>query len=176
MDTEVARGIKKKQVKNEEATMESDDTEGDIADYFLAARALASIAKDIDHTHTESRKAKRQHDDMSIHSAAFKFYDEHRDDYQDLEGILNRLQAGKDLGTDRTWLKAYLKFLYSDFLRQYQGTIVTTPIAASAMAFREAFRPDLVLMDEAGTMHELTTLVPIAFFDPHHPDSFHKLG
>ncbi|KAF4460237.1 Nonsense-mediated mRNA decay 1 [Fusarium albosuccineum] len=167
MDTEVARGVKKKQVENEEATMKSDDTEGDIADYFLAARALASIAKDIDHAHTESRKAKRQHDDVSIHSAAFGFYDEHRDEYKDLEEALNRFQAGQDLGAERTWLKTYVKVLYSDFLRQFQGTIVTTPIAASAMAFREAFRPDLVLVDEAATMHELTTLIPIAFFNPH---------
>ncbi|KAF5011875.1 hypothetical protein FDECE_2044 [Fusarium decemcellulare] len=123
MDSEIARGMKKK-AENEDATVKTDDTEGNI---------------DIGHAHTESHKAKRRHEDVSIHSRAFEFYDEHRDDYQDLEGILNRLQAGEDLGTDRTWLKAYLKFLYSDFLRQYQGTIVTTPIAASAMAFREAF-------------------------------------
>ncbi|KAI8720961.1 CCHC-type domain-containing protein [Fusarium sp. LHS14.1] len=49
---------------------------------------------------------------------------------------------------------------------QRHGTVVTTPAAAATTAFRDYFKPDQVIIDEAATMREITTLIHIAFFDP----------
>lgn len=53
-----------------------------------------------------------------------------------------------------------------DFLREFNGTVVITPVAASNAKLRDSFRPDIVIVDDAATMREITTLIPIAFFDP----------
>jgi len=66
----------------------------------------------------------------------------------------------------RQYLKSSIKNVYQDFLEQFTGTIVTPPTGASVSLFETSFRPDLVVMDEAAVVRELTALLPIAFLDP----------
>ncbi|RSM02255.1 hypothetical protein CEP52_008077 [Fusarium oligoseptatum] len=40
------------------------------------------------------------------------------------------------------------------------------PVAASTATFPDSFKPDLLIVDKAATMREITTLIPIDFFDP----------
>ncbi|KAK0613122.1 P-loop containing nucleoside triphosphate hydrolase protein, partial [Bombardia bombarda] len=57
-----------------------------------------------------------------------------------------------------------MKNLYRDVLGE-ADFIATTPVAAFCH-FDGMFKPDLVFLDECGHARELSTLIPIAFFDP----------
>ncbi|RFU77370.1 atp-dependent helicase [Trichoderma arundinaceum] len=54
--------------------------------------------------------------------------------------------------------------LYRDVLAE-ADFIATTPVAASG-SFAKLFRPEVIFMDEAPHARELTTLIPMAYFDP----------
>jgi len=75
-------------------------------------------------------------------------------------------KAGDDAAESAMVLKAAIKILYGEFLAQFRGTIVTTPVAAADATVRGNFKPALVLMDEPARMRELTSLIGIAFYSP----------
>lgn len=57
-----------------------------------------------------------------------------------------------------------MSLLYRAVLAQ-TDFIATTPVAAYG-SFSKLFRPDIVFIDEAPHARELTTLIPLAFFEP----------
>ncbi|KAI5862560.1 hypothetical protein GGS23DRAFT_597360 [Durotheca rogersii] len=133
-----------------------------IEDHFLAVYAIHKMSLEIN-----TRRARRLNQDSSLHSHALAFFEEKRSNYTELGELLGRVQGSQELSAaDKSMLKSCIKVLCCDFLRQFKGTIVTTPVGASVRMFRENFKPALVILDEAATMHELTTLIAIAFFAP----------
>ncbi|KAK5998801.1 Protein ZGRF1-like protein [Cladobotryum mycophilum] len=61
-------------------------------------------------------------------------------------------------------LRGYVSLLYKNVLSQ-ADFIATTPVAAYG-SFSKFFHPDIVFVDEAPHARELTTLIPLAFFEP----------
>ncbi|RSL39272.1 hypothetical protein CEP54_016347 [Fusarium duplospermum] len=134
---------------------------------FLAAYALTTIALGIDTASAAYRSAKRRNVAMSLHSLAVEYFKTNMAQYAALAELVQKAIAGAELDDkDKSYIKACLKDVYADFLRSSDGTVVTTPVAAATTAFRDYFKPDLVIIDEAAAMQEITTLIPIAFFDP----------
>lgn len=83
--------------------------------------------------------------------------------YDELLELMNRPLEDRELGGAST-LAHYVAMATEDFLRQDTAMIVfTTPAAASAHRFYTNFSADLVLLDGASRMRELTSLIPISF-------------
>ncbi|RFU78586.1 hypothetical protein TARUN_3629 [Trichoderma arundinaceum] len=61
-------------------------------------------------------------------------------------------------------LRCLVTSLYRDVLAE-ADFVATTPVAASG-SFATLFRPEIIFMDEAPHARELTTLIPMAYFDP----------
>ncbi|KAK4066134.1 uncharacterized protein Triagg1_8202 [Trichoderma aggressivum f. europaeum] len=132
---------------------EKDNENASIKNQFLATHALNEILLGIHNAYDNTRKATR----FIVMSYASK----------ELVGHLGKVESGEGLDDDsKSMFKAEFKSLYEDFLIDFHETVVTTPVGASNFAFRQSFRPDIVILDEAGTMRELTTLIPIAFLSP----------
>ena len=179
---------KKEAADYREATAENDvDT---AADAFLATYRMFEITVDVRTEHDERRQRRRHCQDMSLHRAALEYYLEHRDEprYEFLRAAIEAAhgeaagetksrtdgetgqeadgKARDDAAESTLTLEAAIKILYGEFLAQFRGTIVTTPVAAADATVRGNFKPALVLMDEAARMRELTSLIGIAFYSP----------
>ncbi|KAH7176495.1 P-loop containing nucleoside triphosphate hydrolase protein [Dactylonectria macrodidyma] len=102
----------------------------------------------------------------TLDEAAWDYYEKHkRDCFTSLNRILTRMEAGEVLTTqDWKTLRSQVTVLYRAVLAQ-TDFIATTPVAAYG-GFSKLFRPDVVFVDEAPHARELTTLIPIAFFEP----------
>ncbi|KAK1762908.1 hypothetical protein QBC33DRAFT_581402 [Phialemonium atrogriseum] len=152
-----------------EGAAEAERAAMDIENHFLATYVMNEISINVHNAHAAARKARRHNVENSLHCAALRYFEGHRTEerFGKLARLLDRLRAGEKLdGKSRAYFETSIKMLYTDFLQDFHGTIVTTPMGASVSAFRNAFRPDIVIMDDAGLMRELTTLVPIVYFSP----------
>ncbi len=176
MEGEVKSGMNQKPVQQRFEAFARDAAEAerattDLEDHFLATYAMNEVSIDIHDARTAARKARRQNVENSLHCAALRYFEHHRTEerFAELATLIDKVRAGEELDDNsRAYFKASIKLLYSDFLQDFHGTIVTTPIGASVSAFRNAFRPDIVIMDEAGIMRELTTLSPSLTSAPRH--------
>ncbi|KAH7304943.1 P-loop containing nucleoside triphosphate hydrolase protein [Stachybotrys elegans] len=123
---------------------------------FLETSSLARHAQ----SPTSNSKA------PSLDEAAWRYYERHKDDcFKDLSKILSRMDAGEVLTTpDWKSLRGMVSCLYKAVLAQ-ADFVATTPVATYG-SFSKLFRPDVVFMDEAPHARELTSLIPLAFFDP----------
>ncbi|KAL7929424.1 hypothetical protein V8C35DRAFT_315601 [Trichoderma chlorosporum] len=174
MDSEIKAGVKGTTRQNYKETFSQSQAEKDREDvanenHFLATYAMNEISLGIHSAYDRTHKGARQNLDRSLHQAALDYLHSHRElpCYADLVELLDRVDRGEKLNDgSKSLFKSNFKILFQDFLEDFHGTIVTTPVAASNFAFREAFKPDLIILDEAGTMRELTALIPIAFFSP----------
>ncbi|KAK1759245.1 hypothetical protein QBC47DRAFT_398058 [Echria macrotheca] len=92
-----------------------------------------------------------------------EFFERHRNEFPALAETLQQIQQQTDRVIDqdtRSALKMLIRNLYTTFLEQFLGVIVTTPVAASN--HRGSSEADTVLADEAGCLRE------DEFDDPHH--------
>ncbi|KAI9163394.1 Helicase sen1 [Paramyrothecium foliicola] len=102
----------------------------------------------------------------TLDEAAVQYYLRHKEEaFQSLGKILDRMDQGEILGTDE-WkaLRSLVAMLYRAVLAQ-ADFIATTPAACSG-SFSKLFRPDVIFVDEAPHARELTTLIPIAWYNP----------
>ncbi|KAK7402852.1 hypothetical protein QQX98_011382 [Neonectria punicea] len=102
----------------------------------------------------------------TLDEVAWEYYEKHKHDcFKPLKRILTGMEAGEVLTTgDWKALRSQVSLLYRAVLAQ-TDFIATTPVAAYG-SFSKLFRPDVVFIDEAPHARELTTLIPLAFFDP----------
>lgn len=131
---------------------------GEESDFTKIFLDTAGLSKDVN--------AKRDADKApTLDEAAWEYYHQHGRAFESLRKCLLKLDTGLALSSD-DWqsLRNEVTKLYRAVLRQ-TDFIATTPIAASGN-FSRLFRPDIVFIDEAPHARELTTLIPIAYFDP----------
>ncbi|KAK1252409.1 hypothetical protein MKX08_003596 [Trichoderma sp. CBMAI-0020] len=102
----------------------------------------------------------------NLDEAAWEYYEEHKhDSYPGLAKFLGRIDEGGVLDSeDWRQLRGSVTKLYRDVLRA-ADFVATTPVAASG-SFAKLFRPEIVFVDEAPHARELTTLIPLAYFNP----------
>ncbi|KAF5621743.1 atp-dependent helicase [Fusarium sp. NRRL 52700] len=102
----------------------------------------------------------------TLDEAAWDYYEKHKHGgFVVLKKVLMRMEAKEVLHHD-DWkcLRKEITKLYTAVLKQ-TDFIATTPVAAYG-GFAKLFKPDVIFMDEAPHARELTTLIPIAFFEP----------
>lgn len=121
------------------------------------------------HVHTgrtEFMNVKYPCSSLAMNEAAYKYSVTQRDDYSTLDELLLKHNfRGEKLAKDeRTSMKSAVKPLYSDFLGQFTGVVCSTPAAASGPMVRRHFKPDIVLVDEAGRVDERQIYPLIAFY------------
>ncbi|UKZ74284.1 hypothetical protein TrVFT333_001946 [Trichoderma virens FT-333] len=102
----------------------------------------------------------------NLDEAAWDHYEKHKhDSYPGLTKLLDRIEKEEVLdGEDWRLLRRLVTGLYRDVLAG-ADFVATTPVAASG-SFAKLFRPEIVFVDEAPHARELTTLIPLAYFDP----------
>ncbi|KEY68635.1 hypothetical protein S7711_00515 [Stachybotrys chartarum IBT 7711] len=139
---------------NDEASVE--DGNVDFTKKFLTTASFARHAK----------PEKYQDRAPTLDEAAWAYYERHaRDCFEGLYKLLTRMDKGEALTSD-DWkaLRSLVGHLYRAVLAQ-ADFVATTPVATYGR-FSKLFRPDIIFVDEAPHARELTTLIPIAFFDP----------
>ncbi|EWY88424.1 hypothetical protein FOQG_01694 [Fusarium oxysporum f. sp. raphani 54005] len=102
----------------------------------------------------------------TLDEAAWDYYEKHKHGgFVALKKVLSRMEANDALDHDE-WkcLRNEVTKLYTAVLKQ-ADFIATTPVAAYG-GFSKLFKPDIIFVDEAPHARELTTLIPIAFFEP----------
>ncbi|KAL7920037.1 P-loop containing nucleoside triphosphate hydrolase protein [Trichoderma austrokoningii] len=144
------------QGKNSKPVDADADAATDFTKSFLATVGLTHHVK----VERDARRA------PSLDEAAWDYYEEHKEkSYPSLAKFLGRIDQGDVLDSeDWRMLRGAVTKLYRDVLRA-ADFVATTPVAASG-SFAKLFRPEIVFMDEAPHARELTTLIPLAYFDP----------
>ncbi|RGP62670.1 ATP-dependent helicase [Fusarium longipes] len=102
----------------------------------------------------------------TLDEAAWEYFEKHKDDgFLTLNRVLMRMDAGEVLNNDN-WktLRTQVTKLYIAVLKQ-TDFIATTPVAVYG-GFGKYFKPEIIFVDEAPHARELTTLIPIAYFEP----------
>ncbi|KAF4339957.1 atp-dependent helicase [Fusarium beomiforme] len=102
----------------------------------------------------------------TLDEAAWDYFEMHKHGgFIALNKVLARLEAKEVMHHDE-WktLRNEVSKLYTAVLKQ-ADFIATTPVAAYGN-FSKLFKPDIIIVDEAPHARELTTLIPIAFFEP----------
>lgn len=103
----------------------------------------------------------------TLDEASWEYFERHKREkgFASLSAILDRMSSGEVLTTsDWKVLRKLISSLYRRVL-SHADFVATTPVAASG-AFGGLFKPDIVIFDEAPHARELSTLIPIAHFDP----------
>ncbi|KAF4433117.1 atp-dependent helicase [Fusarium austroafricanum] len=102
----------------------------------------------------------------TLDEAAWEYYEKHKDGgFVVLKKVLARMEAKEVLNHENwTTLRREINKLYTAVLKQ-ADFVATTPVAAYG-SFSKLFKPDVIIMDEAPHARELTTLIPVAFFEP----------
>ncbi|KAL6893244.1 AAA domain-containing protein [Trichoderma evansii] len=137
--------------------VDDDDAATDFTKSFLTTVGLTHHAK----LERDPRRA------PNLDEAAWDYYGKHKhDSYQTLTKFLGRIDEGDVLGSeDWKLLRSSVSKLYRHVLGA-ADFVATTPVAASGSSFAKYFRPEIVFVDEAPHARELTTLIPLAYFDP----------
>lgn len=103
---------------------------------------------------------------MALHEAVARYLYENRETYASPLNLLDSIGPGQALSKEQSSaLKMATKSLHRDFLTSFKGIVCATPMAAANHEFRSFFRPDLVVVDEAGRLPEIELLSIVAFYD-----------
>lgn len=132
------------------------ETSPDFTKKFLAAAGLAR------HTNIARSATKAP----TLDEAAWEYYESHRHyAFPSLTKLLDKMDCGEFLSTEE-WraLRNLVSMLYKAVLAQ-TDFVATTPVGAYG-SFAKLFKPDVIFIDEAPHARELTTLIPLAYFDP----------
>ncbi|PTB45038.1 hypothetical protein M441DRAFT_23333 [Trichoderma asperellum CBS 433.97] len=133
-----------------------DDATTDFTKSFLTTVGFSHHAK----LERDPRRA------PNLDEAAWEYYEKHKhDSYPGLTNFLGRIDEGDVLDSE-DWrsLRGSVTRLYRQVLAA-ADFVATTPVAASG-SFAKYFHPEIVFVDEAPHARELTTLIPLAYFDP----------
>ncbi|KAH7005585.1 hypothetical protein EDB82DRAFT_552138 [Fusarium venenatum] len=139
-----------------------------LMDQFIPQTTVTRISIQTQETRDGLREAKYRHNnDGSLCSVALEYLSQKPERFGALNEFLARIQHGEQLEKEYvSILKAWIKELFVQYLLQFEGVVLSITTAAADFQFRSHFDLELVLIDEAFTMGELVTLVPIALFNP----------
>ncbi|KAF6792708.1 nonsense-mediated mRNA decay protein 1 [Colletotrichum sojae] len=103
---------------------------------------------------------------IKIHKATCQYYLKTAKSFPKIQALVSKLQSTEELDHgDSLELRAQVKKLYAAMLREFEGTVCTTP-ALAAHDWVRNFDPAIVFVGEAGQMRELSSLIPIAHYTP----------
>ncbi|KAM5366038.1 hypothetical protein ACJZ2D_010716 [Fusarium nematophilum] len=144
---------------NASSPHQSDSDSAQEPDFTQKFLVTASITQ---HTQVERSPNKAP----TLDEAAWDYYKTHKHDcFTTIRRVLDSMKAGEVLTTaDWKALRGQVAMLYRAVLRQ-TDFIATTPVAAYG-SFSKLFKPEVVFVDEAPHARELTSLIPISFFEP----------
>lgn len=108
-------------------------------------------------------------DFFTLDAAAWDFLHQHQDEFVGVMKLIDTLRhAWQNNELDeipgRQTMAALVRPLYQKTLQDAEF-IVTTPVAAAHHSFAAMFKPDLIFFDEAAHARDLSTLIPLAFFN-----------
>ncbi|CAJ0545530.1 Ff.00g090030.m01.CDS01 [Fusarium sp. VM40] len=151
-----------------EAKSRQDDVETtSIAEEFPTSQVVQSLYKKVSDTKSTIAQARNANRDKSLYHFASRTLAQNSDRHTELREMMDRVKAGENLlEGEFASLKHLIKELYRDTLQDFSGVVASTPVGITLLLIRQSFRPDLVIVDEAVTMDEMSLLVPIAHFSP----------
>lgn len=146
--------------KIQQASSKADGASNTTVDFTRRFLTTASLASEARLTPSDDRAP-------TLDEAAWQYFESHKhaEIFASLQKLLNKMRTEGALPSD-DWkaLRSRVKTLYTAVLAQ-ADFIATTPVAASGH-FANLFRPKVIFIDEAPHARELTTLIPVAYFDP----------
>ena len=171
MDSEIATMLNKAKDKPKDsfdaAAAAEEMASFDLSDYLTAEFQIVKLSAESFDAEKMARTRKNRLRHMSLHAHAYHWLDQNRSEYPELCELLELIDAKHPLSdVQATFFKGHTRVLYQDFLAQFTGIICATPVAASHSSVRGTFRPELVVIDENARMRELSTLIPIAWYNP----------
>ena len=173
MESEIGTYMKKTSAQRDDALADS-NAAAEFCDSFtdepfLAELAIGKIGKDMKAAQEVTRAEKARHRGISLEAGAAQYFERHRDEFPALAEILQQQQTDGVIDEDtRSALKTLIRNLYTTFLGQFSGVIVTTPVAASNHLVHGSFKPDIVLVDEAGRLREMSLMISMTWYDAPH--------
>ena len=175
MESEIGTYMKKTSAQRDDALADSNAAaefcDSFTGEPFIAELAIGQIGKDMKAAQEATRAEKARHRGISLESGAAQYFERHRDEFPALAEILQQIQQQTDGVIDqdtRSALKTLIRNLYTTFLGQLSGVIVTTPVAASNHLVHGSFKPDIVLVDEAGRVREMSLMISMTWYDAPH--------
>ncbi|KIL83880.1 hypothetical protein FAVG1_12943 [Fusarium avenaceum] len=139
----------------------------DMADELAAIHSLDSLCKKVQDTHTQACNSKYGNADKSLAQLSDKRLSKNPELYPELTDLKARIRDHQTLDAGEfAEYKHLSKQLYRDTLRNFFGVVVNTPVGASPLLVQEELHPTILILDEAGTMNEMTTMIPIMHFTP----------
>lgn len=103
----------------------------------------------------------------TLNKASWKYCELHKEEqcFSSPTNILGRMDSRGTLDTD-DWkgLRGSVVLLYRAVLAQ--ADFIATTLVAVYVSFPRLFRPEVIFIGEAPHSRKLTTLIPIAYFDP----------
>jgi hypothetical protein len=175
MESEIGTYMKKTSAQRDDALADSNAAaefcDSFTGEPFLAELAIGQIGKDMKAAQEATRAEKARHRGISLESGAAQYFERHRDEFPALAEILQQIQQQTDGVIDqdtRSALKTLIRNLYTTFLGQFSGVIVATPVATSNHLVHGSFKPDIVLVDEAGRLREMSLMISMTWYDAPH--------
>ena len=174
MESKIGTYMKKTSAQRDDALADSNAAAAFCDNFtdepFLAELAMDQNGKDMKAAQEATHAEKARHRGISLESSAAQYFERHRDEFPELAEILQiRQQTDGVIDQDtRSTLKTLIRGLYTTFLGQFSGVIVMTPVAASNYLVHGSFKPDIVLVDEAGRLREMSLMIPMTWYDAPH--------
>ncbi|KAM0394360.1 hypothetical protein ACHAPZ_010034 [Fusarium culmorum] len=170
VDGEVGSGVKRDAQKGPTGRLDRTAAEAELnsfADEFMLEATLTRISVDTQDTQEALRNAKHRHNEGSLCSGAFNYFEDNTDEFTQLHELVNKVKDGQELDTAEFGnFKAWIKNLFEAYLLQFNGVVLSTTnkTSSGARAVRGGGIFEAAVV-ETSTMRELTTMIPIAFFN-----------
>jgi hypothetical protein len=151
-----------------EAKPRQDDAETtNIAEEFVTSEVIQSLHTKVSETQSAIAQSKNVNRDKSLHQFACRTLEHNLERHSDLKEMMDRIKNGENLqGGNFATFKVLVKELLRQTLQDFSGVVASTPVGIAPLLIRESFQPDLIIVDEAATMDEVSLLIPIAHFSP----------
>ncbi|KAM0204203.1 hypothetical protein ACHAQI_009933 [Fusarium lateritium] len=151
-----------------EAKHQPDDVEDtNIAEEFVTSEVIRNLYTKVSETKSAITNSKNANRDKSLHRLANRTLTQNPERHLDLKEEMDCIKNGENLPEgDFSSFKELVKELYRQTLADFSGVVASTPVGITPLLIRESFQPDLIIVDEAATMDEMSLLVPIAHFSP----------
>ncbi|KAF4986717.1 hypothetical protein FGRMN_10714 [Fusarium graminum] len=131
-----------------EAIARQDDVEEtSMAEEFVTSEVIQSLYAKVSRTKSAMVQSKNFNRDKPLHQFATRTLEQDSERHSDLKERL-------------------VKELYRQTLQDFSGVVASTPVGITPLLIRESSQPNLVIVDEATTMDEMSLLIPIAHFSP----------
>ncbi|KAM0305148.1 hypothetical protein ACHAPM_001522 [Fusarium culmorum] len=138
VDGEVGSGVKRDAQKGPTGRLDRTAAEAELnsfADEFMLEATLTRISVDTQDTQEALRNAKHRHNEGSLCSGAFNYFEDNTDEFTQLHELVNKVKDGQELDTAEFGnFKAWIKNLFEAYLLQFNGVVLSTTNKTSSGA------------------------------------------